>query len=103
VTRVRSPDRVLGDKSKLADPGKFRIETRGDGEGNLLIINPFATAVLQDLVSNNKLLNPHDESLGYDFGLNLQLQHISIDTTELKPEESALRILDIVALRNDTK
>jgi hypothetical protein len=55
------------------------------------------TAALGDLLSNNKMLHPHDRSLGYEFGLDLKLQHISLDTTELKPEESALRILDSIA------
>jgi hypothetical protein len=59
-----------------------------------------ATAVLEDLLSSNKLLDPHDQSLGYEFGLGLQLKHISLDTTELKPEESALRILDSIASRD---
>jgi hypothetical protein len=58
------------------------------------------TAVLGDLLSNNKMLDPHDRSLGYEFGLDLQLQHISLDTTELEPEESALRILDSIASRD---
>ena len=65
----------------------------------MLIIHA-ATGVLEDLLSNNKLLNPHERSLGYEFGLYLQLQHIPLDTTELKPEESALRILNSIAPPN---
>jgi hypothetical protein len=61
------------------------------------------TAVLGDLLSNNRMLDPHDQSLGHEFGLDLQLQHISLDTTELKPEESALRILDSIASSRDSK
>jgi len=80
MSRVQSPDRVLGDKSKLAEP-----------------------AVLEDLLSNNRILEPYDQPLGHEFGIDLQLQHVSLDTTELTPEESALRILDSIALHNSRR
>lgn len=57
----------------------------------------FVTAVVEDLLSNNKMLDPHDQSLGCEFGVDLQLQHSSLDTTELKPEECALCIVSEIA------
>jgi len=92
-SRLQSPDRALGDKSKLAQPGKLRNKLV---MRSILIVR-FITAVLEDLLSNNKILDPHDPSLVYELGTRSQLQHNSLNTTELKPEESALCIFNIIA------
>ena len=65
----------------------------------MLIVRSVA-GVLEDPLSNNRMLDPYDQSLGHEFGADLQLNHISLDTTELEPEESALRILSSIASRD---
>lgn len=76
------------------------MESQQRNEDGKVLNVDHTTAVLEGLLSNNKILDPRDQSLGYQFGLDLQLQHISLDTTELKPEESALRILGSIASRD---
>ena len=59
-------------------------------------------AVLEDLLSNNNLLDSCDQTLGHELGIILQLQHSSLDTTELTPEKSALSILSSIKSSNST-
>lgn len=55
------------------------------------------------MLSDNKILDPTDSSTGYRFDVDVELQHTSIDTTELSLEESALRILDSITPRTSAE
>lgn len=56
--------------------------------------------VLDNMVSDSKILDPTDHSTTHGLDTDVQLHHNFVDTTELSPEESALRILGIVTARN---
>jgi hypothetical protein len=66
----------------------------------VLIANS-TTAVLEYLLSNNRMLDPHDHFL--EFWVDLQLHHSSLDTSKLTPEESARRIFSRITPSEEIK
>ena len=46
------------------------------------------------------MLDPYERSLAYELRVDVQLQHSSLNTTKLRPEESASSILSSIVLRD---